>query len=219
MNSGKAIFVYGAPGAGKTFITQRLARLFEDTCLIPHAIAIGDTVVRVFRPAVHRQSQDNSPVVMLTRGHDPRYVLCQRLLVITGGGAHGGHARVQFDPANSSVPRTAASEGERRHVDSRRPGSPAHSAHHGAEPLDSAHGGRRRLSQHEYRPALPHAVRCDPGVLYQSTAAGSGRRRVPASHWLQDRFSVAESTAISLDLAARLRSAQRALRRRSCAST
>lgn len=99
MNSGKAIFVYGAPGTGKTFITQRLARLFDDTCLIPHAIAIGDTVVRVFDASVHRQFQETAPVVMLGRGHDPRYVLCERPLVITGGELTAEMLEVQFDPA------------------------------------------------------------------------------------------------------------------------
>lgn len=99
MNSGKAIFVYGQPGTGKTFITQRLARLFDDTCLIPHAIAIGDTVVRVFDASVHRQFQEAAPVVMLSRGHDPRYVLCQRPLVITGGELTAEMLEVQFDPA------------------------------------------------------------------------------------------------------------------------
>jgi hypothetical protein len=99
MNSGKALFVYGAPGTGKTFITQRLARLFDDTCLIPHAIAIGDTVVRVFDASVHRQFQENSPVILLSRGHDPRYVLCQRPLVITGGELTAEMLEVQFDPA------------------------------------------------------------------------------------------------------------------------
>jgi hypothetical protein len=99
VNSGKAIFVYGAPGTGKTFITQKLARLFDDTCLIPHAIAIGDTVVRIFDASVHRQFQDSSPVVMLNRGHDPRYVLCKRPLVITGGELAADMLEVQFDPA------------------------------------------------------------------------------------------------------------------------
>jgi hypothetical protein len=99
LNSGKAIFVYGAPGTGKTFITQRLARLFADTCLIPHAIAIGDTVMRVFDSSVHRQFQDSSPVVMLNRGHDPRYVLCTRPLVITGGELTTDMLEVQYDPA------------------------------------------------------------------------------------------------------------------------
>lgn len=100
MNSGKAIFVYGQPGTGKTFITQRLARLFDDTCLIPHAIAIGDTVVRVFDASVHRQFQETAPIVMLSRGHDPRYVLCQRPLVITGGELTAEMLEVQFDPAS-----------------------------------------------------------------------------------------------------------------------
>lgn len=100
MNSGKAIFVYGAPGTGKTFITQRLARLFHDTCLIPHAIAIGDTVVRVFDASVHRQYQDTPPVVVLNRGHDPRYVLCQRPLVVTGGELMADMLEVQFDPTS-----------------------------------------------------------------------------------------------------------------------
>ncbi|HWK52368.1 MAG TPA: hypothetical protein VNR40_20880 [Steroidobacter sp.] len=99
LNSGKAIFVYGAPGTGKTFITRRLARLFDDTCLIPHALAIGDTVIRVFDPSVHRQCQANSPVVTLARDHDPRYVLCQRPLVVTGGELTADMLEVWFDPA------------------------------------------------------------------------------------------------------------------------
>jgi hypothetical protein len=98
LNSGKAIFVYGAPGTGKTFITQRLARLFDDTCLIPYAIAIGDTVVRVFDPSVHRQYLESTPLVMLNRSHDPRYVLCRRPLVITGGELTADMLEVQFDP-------------------------------------------------------------------------------------------------------------------------
>lgn len=98
LNSGKAIFVYGSPGTGKTFITQRLARLFDDTCLIPYAIAIGDTVVRVFDPSVHRQYQESAPIVMLNRSHDPRYVLCRRPLVITGGELTADMLEVQFDP-------------------------------------------------------------------------------------------------------------------------
>lgn len=99
VNSGKAIFVYGAPGTGKTFITQRLARLFDDACLIPYAISIGDTVIRIYDASVHRQVGESPPSVMLNRGHDPRYVLCQRPVVITGGELTEDMLEVQFDPA------------------------------------------------------------------------------------------------------------------------
>jgi hypothetical protein len=42
LNSGKALFVYGPAGTGKTYITQRLVRLLDDAVLVPHAIAVGD---------------------------------------------------------------------------------------------------------------------------------------------------------------------------------
>ena len=51
LNAGKALFVYGDAGTGKTFITQRLARLMDDGALIPHAIAVGDAVIRGWRGA------------------------------------------------------------------------------------------------------------------------------------------------------------------------
>ena len=72
LNSGKAIFVYGAPGTGKTYTTQRFARLFDDACLIPHAISVGDTVIRIYDASVHRMLEEGAPSMMLNRGHDPR---------------------------------------------------------------------------------------------------------------------------------------------------
>jgi predicted ATPase with chaperone activity len=99
LNSGKAIFVYGAPGTGKTYTTQRFARLFDDACLIPHAISVGDTVVRIYDASVHRMLEEGAPSLMLNRGHDPRYVLCRRPVVITGGELAEHMLEVQYDPA------------------------------------------------------------------------------------------------------------------------
>jgi DNA-binding MarR family transcriptional regulator len=99
INSGKAMFVYGSPGTGKTYTTQRLARLFDDACLIPHAISIGDTVIRIYDASVHRQLEENAPSVVLNQGHDPRYVLCRRPVVITGGELTDDMLEVQYDAA------------------------------------------------------------------------------------------------------------------------
>ena len=54
MNSGRAIFIYGPAGTGKTYISQRLAHLFHDLTLIPYAIIVDQTVVRVFDPMLHK---------------------------------------------------------------------------------------------------------------------------------------------------------------------
>ncbi|MET0656795.1 MAG: AAA family ATPase [Steroidobacteraceae bacterium] len=99
LNSGKAIFVYGNPGTGKTYVTQRLARVFDDTCLIPHAIAVGDTVIRIYDPAVHTRIESTAANLMLNQGHDPRFVLCRRPVVITGGELTADALEVQYDVA------------------------------------------------------------------------------------------------------------------------
>lgn len=99
LNSGKAIFVYGAPGTGKTYITQRLSRLVCNTVLVPHAISVGDAIIQIFDPAVHTPVGSPNASVLLDDGHDPRFVLCRRPLVVTGGELVPEMLEVQFDPA------------------------------------------------------------------------------------------------------------------------
>jgi predicted ATPase with chaperone activity len=99
LNSGKAIFVYGEPGTGKTYITQRLSRLVGDTVLVPYAIALGDTIIQVFDPAVHVPLAVPAAGVRLDDGYDPRFVLCRRPLVVTGGELVPEMLEVQLDPA------------------------------------------------------------------------------------------------------------------------
>jgi hypothetical protein len=87
LNSGRAMFLYGPAGTGKTYISQRLCRLFRQPTLIPHAIAIDETVVQVFDPLIHKQMQHSPTTSNLKyeEGHDPRFVVCERPVVITGG--------------------------------------------------------------------------------------------------------------------------------------
>lgn len=99
MNSGKAIFVYGDAGTGKSYITQRLSRLLGDATLIPHAIAVGDVVIQVFDPAVHIPVETPVPRPLLDDGYDPRFALCRRPLVLTGGELIPEMLEIQFDPA------------------------------------------------------------------------------------------------------------------------
>jgi predicted ATPase with chaperone activity len=81
MNSGRAVFLYGAAGTGKTYISQKLSRLFYDLTLVPHAIAIDDVVVQVFDHQLHK------------------VVSCERPVAITGGELTGEMLEVRYDPA------------------------------------------------------------------------------------------------------------------------
>lgn len=90
MNSGRAIFVYGLAGSGKTFIAEHLVGLLSGNVAIPHAIVIDNEVIQVFDPLIHVPApEEGEPASILDRrrGHDMdmRWVVCQRPVVRTGG--------------------------------------------------------------------------------------------------------------------------------------
>lgn len=100
MNSGRAIFIYGPAGTGKTYITQKLTDLFTDSCLIPYAISVNEQVVSLFDPLLHEPVSDSesSPSLMLDQGYDPRFINCARPQVITGGELGMEMLEVHFNP-------------------------------------------------------------------------------------------------------------------------
>jgi predicted ATPase with chaperone activity len=100
VNSGRAIFLYGDAGTGKTYISQRLTRLFPGLILLPHAVAIDNQVVQVFDPLMHKVVDVNhsDDAVMLGRGHDRRFAVCERPAVITAGELSADMLEVAFEP-------------------------------------------------------------------------------------------------------------------------
>jgi hypothetical protein len=105
LHSGRAMFLHGEAGTGKSYIARRLARLLEGEVLIPHAILAGGKALRCYDPAVHRpvaeaaEQQAPSAALFLGQGHDPRYVRCHRPCVVTGGELTLERLDVQYDAA------------------------------------------------------------------------------------------------------------------------
>ena len=101
LNSGRAIFLYGSAGTGKTYISQRLSRLFYDLTLVPHAVVIDDIVVQIFDHQLHKVvSYDSGDErILLERGHDPRFNVCERPVAITGGELTAEMLEIRHDPA------------------------------------------------------------------------------------------------------------------------
>ncbi|MBT8079043.1 MAG: AAA family ATPase [Gammaproteobacteria bacterium] len=101
MNSGRAVFLYGPAGTGKTYVSQRLVRLFNDLVFVPHAVSIDDIVVQIFDHQLHKaiNTKNSSDAIMLGKGFDPRFNLCERPVAVTGGELTGDMLEIRYDHA------------------------------------------------------------------------------------------------------------------------
>lgn len=81
---GKAMFLYGAPGNGKTSIAERICRAYGPHIWIPRAINIDGEIVRVFDPLVHEEAPLPDSVTQ-QRPIDTRWVRIKRPTIVVGG--------------------------------------------------------------------------------------------------------------------------------------
>jgi hypothetical protein len=82
VTGGRAMFLCGPPGNGKTSIAERLVRSYSDTIWIPQAVSFGGDIVRLYDPLVHHAVTDAAN----TRStHDERWIRIRRPAVVAGG--------------------------------------------------------------------------------------------------------------------------------------
>lgn len=80
ISSGKAMFIYGPPGNGKTAIAETIGRLLPDDIYVPFALTVGGEIITVFDPVNHVPVQTERDESV-----DNRWILVKRPVVITGG--------------------------------------------------------------------------------------------------------------------------------------
>lgn len=91
-NSQHSVFFYGPAGTGKTSLAERLARLYTDWVIIPHAVMVDGHTVIIYDPIVH-EALAEQPASL-----DPRWVACRRPLVVAGGELEASALSLMFDP-------------------------------------------------------------------------------------------------------------------------
>lgn len=100
MNSGRAMFVYGPPGAGKTYLAERLIGLMAGAIYIPHAILVDGEVIQIYDPLVHQpiaHTDESKPRIERHIAQDGRWVRCARPLVLNGGELSLSMLDLRFD--------------------------------------------------------------------------------------------------------------------------
>ena len=105
LRSGRALFLYGPAGTGKTFIASRLRRALPGEILIPHAVAVNGLTLRLFDPTLHEELDlpaAHAPL-RLNEGFDRRYVCCQRPVIHVGGELEASMLDVQLREATHEL--------------------------------------------------------------------------------------------------------------------
>ena len=111
VNAGKAVFLYGPPGNGKTVIAEGLGRALGGDMYMPHAIDVDGQIITMFDPINHESleadaepsERDRDRAARPALGADP-----------PAGGhgrrrAHARHARPDVQPDRRSSTRRRSS--------------------------------------------------------------------------------------------------------------
>ncbi len=98
VNAGHALFLYGAPGNGKTSIAERVIRGVRSDIWIPRTVTVGGEIIRLFDPSSHEElpPSDEHELFQSSRV-DRRWVHVRRPTVIVGGELTLQHLEITYN--------------------------------------------------------------------------------------------------------------------------
>ena len=148
INSGRGLFLFGAPGNGKTSIAERITKAFGQFIWIPRAIGIDGEIMRMFDPGMHEESPLPANEGLLDhRKIDHRWVRIRRPTIVVGGELTMDQLEVTLNTATNVSEAPIADEEQLRHAGDRRLRPAADDDRPVAQPLDRAAGKAVRLPE------------------------------------------------------------------------
>ncbi len=85
INASGGMFLYGAPGNGKSTLARHITMCFGQRIWVPHAIIASGQIIKLFDSQFHRAVDESENGTLITSNVDRRWVQIQRPTVVVGG--------------------------------------------------------------------------------------------------------------------------------------
>lgn len=104
INSGNSMFLFGAPGNGKTSIAKRAIRSIGHHLWIPRCITVGGEVIRIYDPSVHKETAlPESTSLVNELNIDERWIRIERPTIVIGGELEMKHLEATLNPITGII--------------------------------------------------------------------------------------------------------------------
>jgi predicted ATPase with chaperone activity len=97
INSGAGLFLYGAPGNGKTTLAQRITACFGQDIWIPRTLIEDGQLIKFFDAAYHTTVDNDEHSLLKSASHDRRWIKVSRPTVIVGGELTMNNLEIEHD--------------------------------------------------------------------------------------------------------------------------
>ena len=103
INSGSGMFLFGAPGNGKTCIAQRAIRAVSQHIWIPRALTVSGEVIRLYDPMQHEAAPFEESSRITASNIDERWIRIKRPTIIVGGELEMKHLEATLNPTTGII--------------------------------------------------------------------------------------------------------------------
>ena len=102
INSGAGLFLYGAPGNGKTTVAKRITKCFGQHIWIPRTITEDGQFLKFYDASFHEAIGGDEASILKTSSVDNRWIKIRRPTVVVGGELTMDALEIRHDP-NTNV--------------------------------------------------------------------------------------------------------------------